>query len=82
MRTLSSYLMTIDGHDGGTVVQPTSGIDAREMAHFMLDYLGVDQAMGMDQGGSTTMWIQDYGVVSNPGLGTRLLFGGLFIQVL
>ena len=35
------------GYDGGTLWEPTSGILAGQFAHFMLDYLNVDQAMGM-----------------------------------
>ena len=81
------YLVTVNGADSGNVLEPTSGINAREFAHFMLDYLHCDQAMGMDQGGSTTMWIDGFGIVSdpdttNPNDGPRNLFAGLFIQLL
>jgi hypothetical protein len=41
------YLITVDGHDGGSVEQPTSGIDAHQLAYFLVDHLGVDQAMGV-----------------------------------
>jgi hypothetical protein len=41
---------------------------------------------GMDQGGSTTMWVQGFGIVSNsdttsPDASPRPLFDGLFIEL-
>jgi len=35
--------------------------------------------MGMDQGGSTTMYVDGHGVVSNPGAGARSVYDALFI---
>ena len=76
-------LITSDGHDGCKRKDPTCGLSSRPMATFLIEYLGVDSAMGMDQGGSTTMWVNGEagdGVVSNPGAGARQVFDGLFIS--
>jgi len=38
--------------------------------------------MGMDQGGSTTMYVKGQpsnGIVTNPGQGVRNIFSGLFL---
>lgn len=71
--------VTADGHDGCPSSDVTCGIDAPHMAYFSLDYLGAAQAMEMDQGGSTTMWVSGLGVVSNPGSGERHIFSGLYV---
>jgi len=86
----SLYLVTVDGHDNGNDFQPTSGIDAHEFAHFFKYYLGVSQAMLMDQGGSTTMYIKGQpknGIVScadtssSDGCGgVRAIFSGIFVS--
>jgi exopolysaccharide biosynthesis protein len=63
-------LVTFDGHDGCVEYDPKCGVNSHQLASFLLDYLGVHSAMNMDQGGSTTMWIDGEsgnGVVSNPG---------------
>lgn len=76
-------LVTIDGHHGCPRKDTTCGIDAEGLAFFMKTYLGVHSAMGMDQGGSTTMWVKgepNQGIVSNPGSGERSIFNGLFIK--
>ena len=61
---------------------PRCGINAFSMAYFFRDYLGVASAFGMDQGGSTTMFVKGQGtdgIVSNPGDGARPIFTGLFL---
>ena len=75
----SVLFVTADGHDGCPSKDPTCGIDAHHMAYFNLDYLGASEAMEIDQGGSTTMWVKGLGVVSNPGEGQRNIFSGLFV---
>ena len=74
------YLATFDGFDGCPQSNTTCGTNAFTMAAFFKDYLGVGRALGMDQGGSTTMWVQGQGVVTNPGAGVRPLFSGLFLE--
>lgn len=52
------------------------------MAYFLKDYLGAQSGMGMDQGGSTTMFVAgkgNAGIVSNPGSSPRNIFNGLFL---
>ncbi len=50
-KTATELLMiTADGHDGASALDPTSGINAHQMAYFLRDVLHVDKAMGMDQG--------------------------------
>jgi hypothetical protein len=54
-KTAAELLMiTADGHDGASALDPTSGINAHQMAYFLRDVLHVDKAMGMDQGTSLT----------------------------
>jgi hypothetical protein len=72
-------LVTADGHDGCKRADPTCGIGAHPFAAFLLQ-LGVSSAMGMDQGGSTTLWASGQGVVSNPGQGARSIFDALAIE--
>ena len=43
-------LILFDGEDGCTEYKPTCGVDSRQFALFLLDYLKVDTAMEMDQG--------------------------------
>ena len=80
--TASEFLLvTFDGVDG-CVEYGKCGVNAWQFAAFLLDYLKVDSAMNMDQGGSTAMWIKGQpasGIVSNPGVAERLLFNGVFL---
>lgn len=86
----SDFLMVVfDGEDGCVEFKPTCGINSHQFAAFLLDFLKVDTAMELDQGGSTAMWILgqpgtvpgETGIVSNPGHSERELFNGLFIGV-
>jgi hypothetical protein len=73
-------MATTDGHDGCKNDDTTCGVNAFTLAYLLRDAFGVDAAMGMDQGGSTTMWVDGRGVVSNPGGGAgRPIFSGLFL---
>lgn len=71
-------LVVADGHDGCKASDPTCGISALPMAHFMLEVIGSEDALEFDQGGSSTMWVKGLGVVSNPGSGERNIYSGLF----
>ena len=71
-------LVTFDGHDGCTEYG-NCGVNAHQFAAFLLDHLHVNSAMNMDQGGSTTMWVRDNGIVSNPGASERNIYNGVFI---
>lgn len=72
-------MVTSDGFDGCNSKNVTCGLNAIHMAYFMLDAVKANQAMEMDQGGSTTMWVKGKGIVSNPGAGTRNIFSSLFV---
>lgn len=59
------YMVTFDGRDG-CLFDPTCGVSARPLAYFMKDYLHVEQAMNMDQGGSTTMVVRTESTALGP----------------
>ncbi len=59
-----------------------AGTNAFTMAYFLKDYIGAVSGMGMDQGGSTTMFVAGQpngGIVTNPGSSPRNIYNGLFI---
>ena len=78
------YFVTFDGFDSCAPWNPTCGTNAYTLAYFFKDYLGVVTALGMDQGGSTTMFVAGQGngtgIVSNPGQQPRSVFSGLFLE--
>jgi hypothetical protein len=55
------YLVTVDGRQPGRAI----GMTLPQLADFFLS-LGADQAMSLDGSGSTTMWVNGYGVVNRP----------------
>jgi len=78
----TAVLVTVDGNDGCSPFDPTCVINAYSLAYLMRDFFNATTALNMDQGGSTTMWVKGApgtGVVSNPGAGTRNIFGALCI---
>ena len=78
-QTREVVMITTDGHDGCKINDTTCGMNAFTLAYLMRDAFQCDSAMGMDQGGSTTMWIHGKGVVSNLGSSARPIFSGLFL---
>jgi hypothetical protein len=78
-----AFFVTVDGFDGCPSSDPTCGTNGYSLAYFLRDYLGATSAMGMDQGGSTTMWVKGEGVVSSTSSGgggaPRPIFNGLFL---
>lgn len=75
-----AYLVTTDGWDSCSLLDPTCGTNAYALAYLMRDVLGCGAAMGMDQGGSTTMWVKGQGaggIVSYSGGSPRPLYSGL-----
>ena len=76
-----AVFLTTDGGDGCKNNDVTCGTNAFTLAYLMRDEFGVDAAMGMDQGGSTTMWLNGSGIVSNGGGSGRAIFSGLFLSV-
>ena len=77
-----AVFVTTDGHDGCNKTDPTCGTNAFTLAHLMRDAFNVTDAMGMDQGGSTTMWVDGQGtngIVSQSGGDPRPIFSGLFL---
>jgi exopolysaccharide biosynthesis protein len=76
----TALLVTVDGYDGCSGLDATCGTNAYTLAYLMKDYFGVASALGMDQGGSTTMFVRGAGVVSNIGQGVRAVFSALFVE--
>ena len=75
-------MATVDGVDGCPMANATCGVNAVQLAFLMKDLLHVDDAMQMDQGGSTTMWVQgrpNDGVVSVNQWQPRRVFSALFV---
>jgi hypothetical protein len=59
------YVAVVDGREETNV-----GMTCTELANLMKD-LGAENAMAFDGGGSSSMWIQDAGVVSHPSDGNE-----------
>ncbi len=74
------FMVVSNGRDSCKSSDPTCGLNAMHMAYFLKDFLGVNQAMEMDQGGSSTMWVQGLGIVSNKGDSPRKLYSSLFVN--
>lgn len=89
-----AILVTTDGSDDCHINDHNCGLRCHGLASLMQEVFGTTQAMSMDQGGSTTMWIDgeapdNDGVVSNsdntsPGGGGtgRSIANGLFVELL
>lgn len=80
-------LVTTDGSDECGRLDSSCGLNSHDLSTLLLEHFGVGQAMSMDQGGSTTMWIkgqapENNGVVSYSGGGARNVANGLFIELL
>lgn len=75
-------LVASDGRDGCPRSDPTCGIEAEPMAYFMLDHVGAEEAMELDQGGSTTLWVKGKGIVNSNKSGPRKIFSGIAIMPL
>lgn len=73
------HFVVSDGHDNCPHDNLTCGISSAPLAYFMLDAINCTAAMEMDQGGSATLWLAGFGVVSNPGMGLRHVYDGLFM---
>lgn len=86
----TAVFVTFDGWDSCAFWDPTCGTNAFTMAYFLRDYLGAVSAMGMDQGGSTTMYVAGHGAdgivtctSQGSGCGSpRNIFNGLFLELL
>ena len=85
-------MVTTDGSDSCLPNEPYCGIVSPGLGAMMIEIFGASQAISMDQGGSTTMWIngespERNGVISKSdnkqpdGGGARKLANGLFIEV-
>lgn len=86
-------MVTTDGSDKCKPTERYCGLEAANLATLMKDVFGTTQAMSMDQGGSTTMWVKGEdpsrdGIVSRSdnkvppseeGTG-RALANGLFVK--
>lgn len=72
-------MVASDGHDGCPRSDPTCGVAAEPMAYFLKDFVGASQALQLDQGGSTTLWVKGLGVVNNMRNSLRAVFSGVFV---
>jgi hypothetical protein len=80
--SIEVVMITIDGYDGCSSFNSTCGTNAFSQGYFLKDYFNCTSGMNMDQGGSTTMWINgqgNNGIVSNSGGGPRSIASGLFL---
>jgi exopolysaccharide biosynthesis protein len=81
------FLVTFDGTDNCGITNHSCGINVFPVGTFMLSYLNVTKAMGMDQGGSTTLVVRGQGkngvvtCASEPNCdgSERPVFNGLFL---
>ncbi len=83
-KAVKMLLLTTDGSDECGRVDQSCGINAKHMAQLMIDHFQVHQAMSMDQGGSTTMWIKQApgdGTVTQSGGGARNVANGFFVEL-
>lgn len=78
-------MVTSDGRECGPK-NTKCGVADPDLALLMQQHFGCQQAMSMDQGGSTTMWVNgakspnNDGVVTNAGGSARNVANGLYIQ--
>ena len=86
-KAVKAIMVTTDGSDECGRLDSSCGINAPNFASLLLNHFKTTVAMSMDQGGSTTMWIDGAdstngdGVVSYAGGGARAVANGLFIQL-
>jgi len=86
-KAVKMILVTTDGSDECGRLDQSCGINARHLAQLMIDHFQVQQAMSMDQGGSTTMWVKGApsvygdGVVSFAGGGARNVANAMFVEL-
>ena len=81
-----AVLVTVDGNDH-CGFKSNCGVSDHELAYFMKDQLHCASAMGMDQGGSTTMYVQGKGIggvvncsdMPNCDGRVRRVYDGLFV---
>lgn len=68
-----------DGHDGCPRDDPRCGMEAKPMAHFLIDVVKVEQAVELDQGGSSTLFVSGLGVVNSNKKSPRKIFSALAV---
>jgi len=76
--------VTTDGSDECGRFDTSCGLNSHDLASLLRDHFKVQQAMSMDQGGSTTMYVEGEGVdnvVSYAGGGARQVANALFISL-
>ena len=90
-RPSTAWMVTFDGYDGCPFTDTTCGTTAFVMAAFFRDYLGAWDAMSMDQGGSTGMYVKGQGsrggapgmvnrAHKEPDSAPRTIFSGVFVS--
>ena len=60
------FFMTVDGRQAASI-----GMSWNDLGSFLLNTVGATDALALDSGGSTTMWINGEGVVNVPSDGTE-----------
>ena len=82
-KAVKMIFVVTDGSDECGRLDQSCGINAKHLAQLMIDQFHVHQAMSMDQGGSTTMWVKGApgdGVVSYAGGSARNVANSLFVE--
>jgi hypothetical protein len=70
-----TYFVVVDGRRSGSI-----GMDATELANFMINDLGATTGCSLDGGGSSAMWVQGRGIVNVPSDGSeRAVTNGLMM---
>jgi hypothetical protein len=70
-----------DGYDGCPRRDVRCGLESKKMAYFMLDFIKVEEAFELDQGGSSTLYVKGLGVVNSNGeKEERRIFSGIFVK--
>ena len=90
--TDSLLMVTVDGSDSCLPKEDYCGITAPVLSSMMMEVFGASLAMSMDQGGSTTMWVEGAnpdrdGIVSRSNNkeqteSGRSIANGLFVEYL
>lgn len=74
-------MVSHDGIDGCAYANATCGMSSIQLAYYLKDRLSLAQAMQLDGGGSTTLWVRGRGVVTSNGFAReRLVANALMVS--
>ncbi len=69
--------ITVDGKND----KLASGMTGEELGLFLKTYPGITDALNLDGGGSTTMWVKDKGIVNSPADGSERMIATVLALV-